>query len=73
MLEGGAILSFGDNSKHFSAVSAHNATDKLPMYGMPLIFVFGVGESMFLYWGLGDGILSLAFSFLALLPKNASA
>ena len=41
-------------------VSMLNATDKTPMYEMPLIFVFGVwglglwgwGEH-FLYWGLG--------------------
>ena len=64
MLEGGAILSFGDYSKHFSAVSAHNATDKMPMYEMPLIFVFGVlglGRACFYIGVLGDGILSLAF------------
>ena len=56
-------MSFGDYSKHFSAVSAHNATDKLPMYEMPLFFVFGVlglGRAFFFYWGLGDGTLSLA-------------
>ena len=47
MLEVGAILSFGDYSKYFSAVSARNATDKLPMYEMPLIFVF---------WGWGEHV-----------------
>ena len=44
-------------------VSGLNARDKMPMYEMPLIYVFGVWS-----WGeyfcievLGNGILSLAF------------
>ena len=54
----------------YSTVSGHNATDKMPMYEMPLNFVFGgwvlwLGEH-FLYWGFGCwhfviGILSLPF------------
>ena len=57
--------------KHFPCkvyflVSGHNATDKTPMYEMPLIFVFGgsgfeVGESIFCLEVLGVGVLSLAF------------
>ena len=44
-------------------VSGHNATDKTPMYEMPLIFVFGVwgfevGESIFCVGVLGVGVLS---------------
>ena len=47
-------------------VSGHSATDKTPMYEMPLIYVFGgwgfgVGESTFCIGVLGNGILSLAF------------
>ena len=42
-------------------VSGLNAMDKMPMYEMPLIFVFGfgVGESIFCIGVLGVGILSL--------------
>ena len=68
MPEGGSKFSLGVYSKHFTAVSAHNATDKLPMYmyEMPLIFVFGVwvlgvGRAFFLFGVLVDGILSLGF------------
>ena len=48
-----------------TVVSGHNATDKTPMYEMPLICVsgflfWGLGEH-FLYWGFGFGVLSLAF------------
>ena len=28
------------SSSEYSLVSGHNATDKTPLYGMPLIFVF---------------------------------
>ena len=42
-------------------LSGLNATDKMPMYEMPLIYVFGVGESIFCIGVLGNGILSLAF------------
>ena len=47
-------------------VSCLNATDKTPMYEMPLIYVFGcwgfrVGVSIFCIGILGNGILSLAF------------
>ena len=52
----------------FSRVSDHNATDKKPMYEMPLTFVFGVRglgfwgwESIFNIGVLGVGVLSLAF------------
>ena len=31
--------------------SGHNATDKTPMYEMPLIYVFGVGGLGFWVWG----------------------
>ena len=51
------------NSLKRSLVSGLNATDKTPMYEMPLIFVFrgwGLGEHVFI-GVLGDGILSLAF------------
>ena len=40
-------------------VSGLNAMDKMPMYEMPLIFVFEVGESIFCIGVLGVGILSL--------------
>ena len=45
------------------AVSDQNARDKIPMYEIPLIFVFGgwgfgVGESIFCTWVLGVGVLS---------------
>ena len=44
-------------------VSGLNATNKTPMYEMSLIFVLGVGGSIFLYWGFGHwrfdiGVLS---------------
>ena len=41
-----------------------NATDKMPMYEMPLIYVFGVwglGRAFFCVGVLGNGILSSAF------------
>ena len=41
-------------------VSGLKATDKMPMYEMPLAFVFGVLGSIFLYWG---------FWVLAFCPK----
>mgnify|MGYP001800477700 CR=1 FL=1 len=45
-----------------AAVSGLNATDKkMPMYEMPLIYVFGVGASIYCIGVLGNGILSLAF------------
>ena len=41
-----------------STVFSLNATDKLPMYDMPLIYVFGFGGwgygVHFLYWGFGQ-------------------
>ena len=45
-------------------VSAHNATDKTPMYEMQLIFGgwgFGVGDSIFCIGVFCVGVLSLAF------------
>ena len=52
-----------DNSHHPERVFGLNATDKTPMYGMPLIYVFGgwgfgVGASIFCIGVLGNGILS---------------
>ena len=47
-------------------VSGHDATDKIPMYEMPMIFGFGgwgywVKESIFCIGVEGVSILSLAF------------
>ena len=47
-------------------VSGQNATDKTPMYDMPLIFMFGVwgfgdGKSIFRIGVLGVSVLSLVF------------
>ena len=42
-------------------VSDLNATDKTPMYEMPLITCLGLGASILSIWVLGNGILSLAF------------
>ena len=44
-------------------VSDHDATDKTPMYEMPLIFMFevlGLGEH-FLYWGFGCWHFAIGF------------
>ena len=39
---------------HNKLVSGLNATDKTPIYEMPLTFVFGGwGFEHFLYWGFG--------------------
>ena len=57
-------------------VSGLNATDKTPMYEMPLIFVFrafGVGVSIFCNGVLGNGILSLEFCPEILLYRMLSA
>ena len=45
-------------------VSSHNASEKTPMYEIPLTFVFGVfgvGESIFSTGVLGVDVLSSAF------------
>ena len=42
----------------YRKVYGHNTTDKTPMYEIPLIFVFGVGESIFCVGVLGVGVLS---------------
>ena len=51
---------------YYDTVSGLNATDKTPMYEMPLVYGFGgrgFGVEHFLYWGFGQwrfviGILS---------------
>ena len=57
-------------------VSGLNATEKVPMYEMPLTYVFGgLGFSgwgeYFLYWG--NGILSLAFCPRSAMSSDAAS